>query len=77
MVNPNPTSNAALVMTSKEVAAALKISLRTLYRLLDGERIPKPIKLGNLIRFRRSDIELFLEEGSMSAYRKAKRSKQS
>lgn len=74
MVTQSTPDNTALVMTTKEVAASLKISLRTLYRLMDGDRIPKPVKLGSLTRFRRSDIELFLAVGSMSAFRKAKRS---
>ena len=66
------TTNKSLTLDATEVAQLLGISKRTVYRLLDAGQIPKPIKLGNATRWRRSDIELFVEAGSIRAFRRAK-----
>ncbi len=63
----------SLTLDVTEVSQLLGISKRTVYRLLDGGEIPKPIKLGNATRWRRSDIVLFVEAGSIRAFRRAKR----
>jgi excisionase family DNA binding protein len=62
----------SLTLDVTEVAQMLGISKRTVYRLLDGGEIPRPIKLGNATRWRRSDIVLFVEAGSIRAFRRAK-----
>jgi excisionase family DNA binding protein len=62
-----------LTLDAIEVAQLLGVSKRTVYRLLDEGQIPKPIKLRNATRWRRSDIELFVEAGSIRAFRRAKR----
>lgn len=62
-----------LTLDANEVARLLVISRRTVYRLLDAGLIPKPIKLGNATRWRRRDIDLFVQAGSMRAFRKLKR----
>lgn len=61
-----------LTLDIKQVAQLLGLSKRTVYRLLDAGQIPKPMKLGNATRWRRKDIELFVEAGSIRAYRRAK-----
>lgn len=63
----------SLVLDANEVAQLLGVSRRTVYRLLDAGDIPKPMKLGNATRWRRKDIELFVEAGSIRAFRRAKR----
>ncbi|MDZ4852845.1 MAG: helix-turn-helix domain-containing protein [Pirellulaceae bacterium] len=65
------SKSGSLVMTVTEVGECLGISTRTVYRLLDAGQIPKPIKLGNSTRWRRRDIESFINEGSMPAFRRA------
>ena len=66
------TTTTSLTLDATEVAQLLGISKRTIYRLLDAGQIPKPIKLGNATRWRRSDIVLFVEAGSIRAFRRAK-----
>ena len=63
----------SLTLDVTEVSQLLGISKRTVYRLLDAGEIPKSIKLGNATRWRRSDIVLFVEAGSIRAFRRAKR----
>ena len=62
-----------LTLDVNEVAQILGVSSWTVYRLLDAGKIPKPLKFGNATRWRRSDIEMFVEAGSIRAFRRAKR----
>ena len=62
-----------LTLDVNEVAQLLGVSKRTVYRLLDAGQIPKPLKLGNATRWRRTDIELFVKAGSIRAYRRSKK----
>lgn len=62
----------SLVMTVDEVGQCLGISTRTIYRLIEQKSLPKPFKVGNSTRWRREDIELFVAEGSMAAFNRAK-----
>jgi len=55
------------LITVDEVAAMLQVSQRTVYRFSDIGRIPRPIKLGGSVRWRRSDILAWIEEGCPSA----------
>jgi len=49
-------------LTSAEMAEALKISLVTLWSW-DKKGITIPLKIGNQKRYRRSDLEKFLNQG--------------
>ena len=56
------TNNAELVMlTVKEVVELLKIGRTTLYRYMENGKI-KYYKFGKSVRFKKSDIEKFIEE---------------
>lgn len=69
-IDPNIRS---LTLDVNEVALLLGVSKRSVYRLLDAGKIPKPIKLGGAVRWRRADIELFVQVGSIRAFKRAKR----
>jgi excisionase family DNA binding protein len=47
----------------RAVAALLDCSTRHVYRLADAERMPKPLKLGTLLRWRRADLDAWLADG--------------
>ena len=51
------------LMDIQEVATLLKCSIRHIYRLIDTGRIPRPVKLGALVRWRRSVMETWLADG--------------
>ena len=57
-----PAVNAEL-LDVRGVAAMLGCSPRHVYRLADTGRMPRPIKLGALIRWRRTELADWLEAG--------------
>jgi excisionase family DNA binding protein len=44
------------------VAAMLDCSQRHIYRLSDAGQMPPPLKVGKLVRWRRSDIETWIAD---------------
>ena len=58
-----------------DVAKLLRCSTRTVYRLADSGRMPRPIKLGALVRWPREQVQGWIAEGcpSCRADRKAVR----
>lgn len=59
---PAPAEPSALLDVA-EVAHLLRCSPRHVYRLADRGEIPRPRRLGSLIRWVRADIERWLREG--------------
>jgi excisionase family DNA binding protein len=50
----------------RAVAALLDCSARHVYRLADAGRIPRPVKLGQLVRWRRAELIEWLDAGCPS-----------
>lgn len=44
------------LLTAKEVASMLRISVATLYREMDRGHLPRPLKLGTCSRWSQSEI---------------------
>ncbi len=55
-------TNQAL-MSARQVAELLNISTRTLWRLKSAGRLPAAIRIGKSIRWRREDLDTWIEEG--------------
>ncbi|MBL8820377.1 MAG: helix-turn-helix domain-containing protein [Planctomyces sp.] len=55
-------TNQAL-MSARQVAELLNISTRTLWRLKSAGRLPAAIRIGKSIRWRREDLNTWIEEG--------------
>jgi len=53
---------AALMLSADDVAALLNCCRRTVYRLCDSGRLPRPIRLGALSRWPRSVIEQWVAD---------------
>lgn len=51
------------ILTIREVADYLKVTERTLYRLVQDGKVPA-FKVGNSWRFRREDLERWISEQS-------------
>ena len=51
------------ILTIREVAAYLKVTERTIYRLAAAKRIPA-FKVGGTWRFSRADIEVWIKQQS-------------
>ena len=64
-VGPNPqTGPAAELIDVKAVAQLLGgCSTRHVYRLSDADRMPRPFRLGSLVRWRRSDLTRWIADG--------------
>lgn len=54
------------VLTLAEVAAYLKVTERTIYRLAGAKKIPA-FKVGGVWRFSRADIDSWIKQQSMAA----------
>jgi excisionase family DNA binding protein len=51
------------------VAQLLDCSARHIYRMADAGRMPPPVRLGALVRWRRADLDRWLEDGCPSTKR--------
>ena len=51
------------LLTIEDVAQTLNCSTRHVYRLADSGRMPRPIKLGALVRWSRADVEQWIGDG--------------
>ena len=61
---PVPPDRAASVLLDvRAVAALLDCSRRHIYRLADAGRMPAPVRIGALVRWRRSDLDAWLAAG--------------
>ena len=48
------------LITAKRLAAMLSVSVRSIWRLKSAGKLPKALSVGGCVRWRRSDIELWL-----------------
>ena len=55
------------LLTVHDVARLLNCSIRTIYRLCDSGRMPRPVKLGSLVRWPRDVIERWIAAGCPGA----------
>jgi excisionase family DNA binding protein len=51
------------MLTAADVAALLACSTKTVYRLADRGALPRPVRLGGLLRWRRGEIDQWIAEG--------------
>jgi predicted DNA-binding transcriptional regulator AlpA len=54
------------LLNAKEIAAMLHVSERHLWRLKAAGKVPKPVKVGECVRWLLRDIEAWLEMGCPS-----------
>ena len=47
----------------RQIAALLKCSARHVYRLSDAGKMPRPVKLGYLVRWNRRAVEAWIADG--------------
>ncbi|MFN7878277.1 MAG: helix-turn-helix transcriptional regulator [Pirellula sp.] len=62
MIAPN-TKNDPLMLKVDDVATLLAISTRQVFRLSDSGKMPRPLKLGGAVRWRRGDVEAWIAKG--------------
>ena len=54
----------ALVVSAKVLAKLLGVSIRQVWRLNSAGKLPKHIRLGGSVRWRRDEIMAFIEAGA-------------
>jgi excisionase family DNA binding protein len=59
----NSSEEKSVFVGTRELAEMLDCSKRTVYRLIQSGKIPKPVKIGTLKRWIRSDIEKWTRDG--------------
>ena len=59
------TSAQPLMLTVRGVATLLVCSPRTVYRLVDSGRIPRPIRLGSMVRWQREPFQRWIDNGCL------------
>ena len=53
----------AVMLTIDDVATLLQCSSRQVYRLSNSERMPRPVRLGSLVRWNRQVLEEWISLG--------------
>ena len=69
----NAAPPTALLLSVKQVAEALGVGERTIWRLSATGQLPEPIRIGRLRRWRRSTLEAWLARAESEARRDANR----
>ena len=54
------------LLTAKQVAALMQISTRTVWRLLSAGELIEPLRIRGNTRWRRSELERWIDEGCPS-----------
>ena len=54
----------ALTVNARQAAKMLNVSVRQLWRLNSTARLPKPIRLGHCVRWRKAELEAFIQAGA-------------
>jgi excisionase family DNA binding protein len=54
---------ASPLMTAEELSKLLQVSERTVWRLNSGHEIPKPVRFGGTVRWRREEIAEWIKAG--------------
>jgi excisionase family DNA binding protein len=58
-----PPDNVGLLINTREAAKLLKVSERTLWNLWKGGRMPKPIRIGQAVRFSYEELRAWVNAG--------------
>ena len=71
--SPIPTTDAVTehvgLLNVQRVAAMLQCSTRHVYRLAEADLMPRPYKLGSLVRWSRRAVEEWIERGCRPMHR--------
>jgi len=59
----SPPEDEALLMDMRELAKLLKVSNRTVFSMRIHGEMPKPVKIGRAVRWGRSEIMAWVQEG--------------
>lgn len=52
-----------VMITARQLAVILQVSKRQVWRMLSARRVPQPIRVGSVVRWRMADIEQWIADG--------------
>jgi predicted DNA-binding transcriptional regulator AlpA len=52
-----------VMITARQLAVLLQVSTRQVWRMLSVGRVPKPIRVGGIVRWRMAEVENWIAEG--------------
>lgn len=55
-----------VLLSADQVAKLMQISIRTVWRLLSSGELIKPVRMGGNTRWRRAELEKWIEDGCPS-----------
>lgn len=58
-----PATEPARLLDVRAVAKLLQVSSRHIFRLSDGGKMPRPLKLGGAVRWDRDEIQRWIDAG--------------
>ena len=70
---PTVDDLAPLLMTANDLAHMLAVSRLTIWRWRSAGRLPPPLRIGRVVRWKRSEIETWLAAGCPSCRPAARR----
>ena len=53
-----------ILLTAQQAAEFLGVSVRFVYKLMNSGRMPRPIRLGRALRFRREELNAWVSAGA-------------
>jgi prophage regulatory protein len=57
----------AALLTAEQLAATLQVSKRTLWRMRSAGQMPRPIRIGGVVRWRRDEVAAWIAAGCPAA----------
>lgn len=60
---------APVVVTARQLAIMLQVSKRTLFRMRSAGRLPAPLRVGGVVRWRLQDVQNWIANGCPSQNR--------
>ena len=70
-VSTLPAADSPALLDVRQVANMLNCSTRTIWSLRDAGKMPPPVRMGALVRWRRADLDQWIDAG-LPDCRKAK-----
>jgi predicted DNA-binding transcriptional regulator AlpA len=52
-----------VMITARQLAVLLQVSTRQVWRMLSAGRVPTPIRVGGIVRWRMAEVENWIAEG--------------
>lgn len=52
-----------VMINARQLAVILQVSPRQVWRMLSAKRVPQPIRIGNVVRWRMAEVEQWIVAG--------------